>query len=97
VVFPRHQNASAFQTAVSGRLRMQCPCPGANLVRRARAMAGGAAMGVEGMRQRARDMAEKLRQKGQGEQSSQARHRSQGRSKLEEQMKKIQERRHRHR
>lgn len=56
-------------------------------------------MGVEGMRQRAKDMAEKLRQqKSQGEQRGKTQHRAQGRSKLlEEQMKKIQERRHRHR
>lgn len=56
-------------------------------------------MGVEGMRQRAKDMAEKLRQqKSQSEQSSKTRHRAQGRNKLlEEQMKKIQERRHRNR
>jgi hypothetical protein len=56
-------------------------------------------MGVEGMKQRAKEVAEKLRQqKGQGEQSGKTRHKVQGRNKLiEEQMKKIQERRHRHR
>lgn len=55
-------------------------------------------MGAEGMRQRAKDMADKLRQKSQGGQKSKSRHKTQGRSKLiEEQMKKLQERRHRHR
>lgn len=55
-------------------------------------------MGVEEMRQRAKDMAEKLRPKGQGGQGSKARHKAQGRNKLlEEQMRKLQERRHRHR
>jgi hypothetical protein len=56
-------------------------------------------MGVEGMKQRAKEVAEKLRQqKGQGEQSGKTRHKVQGRNKLiGEQMKKIQERRHRHR
>ncbi|MFE4967367.1 hypothetical protein [Streptomyces sp. NPDC056660] len=43
-------------------------------------------------------MADKLRHTGQGGQSSKARHKTQGRNKLlEEQMKKLQERRHRHR
>ncbi|MEU2266183.1 hypothetical protein ABZ568_07045 [Streptomyces olindensis] len=43
-------------------------------------------------------MAERLLQKGQGGQSSKSRHRSEGRGKrIEEQMKKLQERRHRHR
>ncbi|WP_180989675.1 hypothetical protein [Streptomyces cahuitamycinicus] len=56
-------------------------------------------MGAEGMRQRAKDMADKLLHKGQGGQRSKARHKTQGRNKLlEEQMKKLQERRqHRHR
>ena len=55
-------------------------------------------MGAEGMRQRARDMADKLRHMGQGGQSGKARHKAQGRNKLlEEQMRKLQERRHRHR
>ncbi|MFF6783858.1 hypothetical protein [Streptomyces sp. NPDC012510] len=43
-------------------------------------------------------MADKLRQKGQGGQKSTSRHKTQGRSKLlEEQMKRLQERRHRNR
>ncbi|WP_406724002.1 hypothetical protein WJ438_04145 [Streptomyces sp. GD-15H] len=55
-------------------------------------------MGAEGMRQRAKDMADKLRHMGQGGQSSKARHKTRGRNKLlEEPMKKLQERRHRHR
>ncbi|MFF6780689.1 hypothetical protein [Streptomyces sp. NPDC012510] len=55
-------------------------------------------MGADEMKQRAKDMADKLRHMGQGGQSSKARHKTQGRSKLiEEQMKRLQERRHRHR
>ncbi|MFM9499576.1 hypothetical protein ACKI1Q_39030 [Streptomyces galilaeus] len=55
-------------------------------------------MGADGMKQRAKDMADKLLHKGQDGQSSKARHKTQGRNKLlEEQMKKLQERRHRHR
>ncbi|GAA2386449.1 hypothetical protein GCM10010255_12230 [Streptomyces coeruleofuscus] len=55
-------------------------------------------MGAEGMRQRAKDMADKLRQMSQGGQSSKSRHKDQGRGKrIEEQMRKLQERRHRHR
>ncbi|MEU9270065.1 hypothetical protein AB0E04_32070 [Streptomyces sp. NPDC048251] len=55
-------------------------------------------MGAEGMKQRARDMADKLRHMGQGGHSSKARPKAQGRNKLlEEQMKKLQERRHRRR
>jgi hypothetical protein len=49
------------------------------------------------MRRRAKDMADKLMHKGQSGQSSKGRHKAQGRSKLfEEQMKRLQERRHRH-
>jgi hypothetical protein len=55
-------------------------------------------MGAEGLRQRAKDMADKLMHKGQSGQSSKARHKTQERGKLfEEQMKRLQERRHRHR
>lgn len=72
--------------------------PDASLVTRNKGYAGGAVVGAEGMRQRAKDMADKLRQKSQGGQKSKSRHKTQGRSKLiEEQMKKLQERRHRHR
>jgi hypothetical protein len=64
-------------------------------------------MGARGIKQRAMDMADKLRHMGQGGQSSKARHkgrsgpssrhRTQGRNRLlDEQMKKLQERRHRH-
>jgi hypothetical protein len=63
-----------------------------------RTNAGGAGMGMEGMRQRAKEMADKLRQKDQGGQKGKPPHKTQGRGKLlEEQMKKLQERRHRHR
>jgi hypothetical protein len=55
-------------------------------------------MGAEEMRQRAKDMADKLLHKGQGGQRGKARHKTEGRNRvLEEQMKKLQERRHRHR
>ncbi|MER6408807.1 hypothetical protein ABT269_36165 [Streptomyces viridosporus] len=55
-------------------------------------------MRAEGMAQRAKDMADKLRHKGEGGKSGKARHKTQGRNKLlEAQMKKLQERRHRHR
>lgn len=55
-------------------------------------------MGAEGLRQRAKDMADKFRQISQGGQGSKSRHKDQGRSKrIEEQMRKLQERRHRHR
>jgi hypothetical protein len=51
------------------------------------------------MRQRVKDMADKLRQKGQGGQSSKPRHKArvERSNRIEEQMKKLQERRHRHR
>ncbi|MGW0609095.1 hypothetical protein [Streptomyces sp. NPDC002788] len=55
-------------------------------------------MGVAEMRQRAKDMADSLLHKGQGGQRGKARHKTQGRNKLlEDQMKRLQERRHRRR